>query len=246
MPLSHCPKCGFNPLPPSTPSCPQCQVIFAKARPPIVFVDPPRRFERQRAWLKAMLFELEEDKVNPYFFAGRALVYVTFLAWGLYFVTRTLSSGEVMRSWWHGVDLVFHEAGHTIMGMLFGEFIMFLGGSLFQLLVPFVVAIAFLRQRDPFGASIGLWWVGQSLMDLAPYIGDARALELMLLGGGTGKEIEGHDWEYLLGKLGLLRYDRVLAYAAHYIGAALILLALAWGGWMLYKQSRRLGVDVNA
>jgi len=45
-------------------------------------------------------------------------------------------------------------------------------------------------------------------MDMAPYIADARALELVLLGGYTGAEVEGHDWEYLLGATGLLEYDR--------------------------------------
>lgn len=37
--------------------------------------------------------------------------------------------------------------------------------------------------------------MGQSLTDVAPYINDARALQLVLLGGRTGAEVEGHDWE---------------------------------------------------
>ena len=40
-----------------------------------------------------------------------------------------------------------------------------------------------------------IWWMGQSLTDVAPYINDARALQLVLLGGRTGAEVEGHDWE---------------------------------------------------
>lgn len=241
----RCLKCDFSPISPGVERCPRCQVILAKARPPIVFVEPESRLKDVKIYLKALLFEVEEEKINPFFYWGRAVAYLIFLAWGIYFMSCSLKSGEVMHSWWHGIDLVFHEAGHVIFS-LFGEFLMFLGGSLFQLLMPFMVVIAFLRQRNPFGASVGSWWVGQSLMDLAPYIGDARALDLMLLGGGTGKEIEGHDWEYLLTKLGLLRYDQVLAHLAHYIGAAIILLSLAWGALLLYKQYRLIGDDVDA
>ena len=81
-----------------------------------------------------------------------------------------------------------------------------LGGSLTQLLVPLVCAGAFLWQtRDAFGAAIAVWWAGQNLIDLAPYINDARDLQLVLLGGRTGAEVEGHDREYLLNALRVLR-----------------------------------------
>ena len=33
--------------------------------------------------------------------------------------------------------------------------------------------------------------MGENLLDLAPYIADAVALELVLLGGFTGREVEG-------------------------------------------------------
>ena len=80
----------------------------------------------------------------------------------------------------------------------FGRFMTVLGGSLFQFLVPLILAVAFLRQKTPFGAIVRLWWAGENLLDVAPYIADARALELVLLGGKTGAEVEGHDWEFLL------------------------------------------------
>ena len=70
---------------------------------------------------------------------------------------------------------------------------------------------------------------GQNLLDLAPYINDARALRLVLLGGHTGAEVDGHDWEFVLGHLGWLHWDHRLAWTAHAIGALLMLGALAWG-----------------
>ena len=118
----------------------------------------------------------------------------------------------------------------------------YLGGSLMQVLMPMGVTFAFLWQnRDPFGASIGLWWTGVSLMDLAPYIGDARVMQLTLLGGGTGADRPGmHDWNSLLGQLGLLEYDRALAWLTDVCGELTVLAALAWGGSILWRQHRML------
>ena len=79
----------------------------------------------------------------------------------------------------HGIDLVFHEAGHVIFGF-FGEFIAVLGGSLNQVLMPLIATIAFLRTRQPASATVTLWWTGQSLTDVAIYAADGRAKALPL------------------------------------------------------------------
>jgi hypothetical protein len=130
----------------------------------------------------------------------------------------------------HLPNLVFHEAGHVILGVL-GRFIGVLGGSLFQFALPLALAVVFLRQHDPFAASVCTWWAGQNLLDVAPYIADARALQLVLLGGSTGAEVEGHDWEYLLTEMNLLHMDRTLGLAAHRIGLLMMVGALVWGAW---------------
>jgi hypothetical protein len=84
---------------------------------------------------------------------------------------------------------------------------------------------------------VALWWLAQNFMDIAPYINDARALDLVLLGGFTGKDVaDYHDWEYILGKLGLLRFDHFLANLAQFTGILLMITALVWGGVIL-KQS---------
>ncbi len=113
------------------------------------------------------------------------VIWLIFIAWGLSFVMMDFRSNEIGQSWFHNVNLVFHEAGHVIFTLL-GRTMAILGGSLFQVLVPLALMFACLVvNKDSFGASICLWWVGQSLMDIAPYIADARALRLPLLGGGT-------------------------------------------------------------
>lgn len=119
----------------------------------------------------------------------------------------------------------------------FGTFLHILGGTLGQLLVPAVVLGAFLRQGDPFGASVGCWWLGASFIDCAPYIHDARSRTLMLLSGATGQEDwEGHDWFQLLGRTGLLEWDHGLARLSWLCGALLVVAGLAWGGWVLWRQ----------
>ena len=73
------------------------------------------------------------------------------------------------------------------------------GGSLTQVLVPVICGVAFLTTSpSPFGAAVMGWWAGENLMDVAVYINDARSLTLTLLGGHTGAEVEGHDWEQIL------------------------------------------------
>ena len=108
-----------------------------------------------------------------------------------------------------------------------------------QVAVPLVCTVAFLlKTRDPFAASVTTWWAGQSLMDLAPYVADARALRLPLLGGRTGAEVEGHDWEYLLTALGLLGRDVTLGRASFGLGALVMVGSLAWGAAVLCVKRR--------
>jgi hypothetical protein len=170
--------------------------------------------------------------------AARAVLWATLVAWTVAFARHSVASNYAGESVLHLVNLVFHEAGHIVFAP-FGQFLTAAGGSILQVLVPVVCGVALFRAADRFGATVGLWWAGQSLLDLAPYIADARALRLVLLGGRTGAEVEGHDWEYLLSALGWSRHDTTLGQAAHVLGLAVMALALAAGLWLLVAQWRR-------
>ena len=99
--------------------------------------------------------------------------------------------------------LIFHEAGHIVFSP-FGELITVLGGTLMQLLVPIACWIAFATTSpSPFGMAVMCWWTGDNLVEIAYYVNDARSLSVTLLGGFTGAEVEGHDWEHILGLAGL-------------------------------------------
>ncbi len=170
-----------------------------------------------------------------------AAIFVLLLVWGLDFIAMDYQSNEIGRSWFHNVDLVIHEAGHVLFTP-FGRYGSILGGSLFQVLVPLFLMTAFLvKNRDGFAASLCLWWAGQSMMDLAPYIAHARTLRLPLLGGGTGADSPGmHDWQNLLRPLGWLYHDTRIAEIFDTIGSGIILIALACGARMLYMYYKRV------
>ena len=169
--------------------------------------------------------------------AGRALLWLILLWLWFRFATHSIASNYAGSSFLHLIDLVFHEAGHILFGF-FPRFFVVLGGSATQVLVPLVCFVAFWRQRDRFAAAVMAWWAGQNLVDLAPYINDARALQLVLLGGRTGAEVEGHDWEYLLQTLGLMTQDHALARLAHLGGLLVMAAALASAALELRRQYR--------
>jgi hypothetical protein len=249
VPFEHCPKCNHAPLPENQAlpaACPSCGVIFAKllpleasddAEPVAPTIDESSGEPPFRLRLMAMLLHVPE-RTDSVSFWSRAILLALFAVWGLRLIVLDYTTGEMMSSFLHGPLLVFHEAGHVIFSF-FGEFIMVFGGSFAQLLMPAIMAGALLlRNRDPFGAAIGTWLFGVSLLDLAPYVYDALDPQLILLGGHTGAE-GGHDWIYLLSATGLLQRAHGLGWLVHKSGALLILLSLAWAGWILLLQKRR-------
>ena len=199
------------------------------------------------SWLRQMREHVRASAVvipadvNVIELGARTLLWAVLIFLGWSYVASPLMRSQLSPSFVHfllaRIDLVFHEAGH-ILFLPFGRFLSVLGGSLLQILIPLVCTYTFLlRHQNAFGASVTLWWTGQSFIELAPYVADASSQGLLLLGGVTGQDAPGaHDWNNLLSWTGLLRYDRTLGVATHVVGASLIMLALVWGGYLLWNQ----------
>lgn len=168
---------------------------------------------------------------------GRGLLLVLLAVWSWRFATHPLDAAFVGDSFLHLINLPFHEAGHILFAP-FGPFLMSLGGSLTQVLIPVACLVAFVRKPDLFGAAVAAWWAGQNLVDLGPYIADARSLSIVLLGGRTGAEVEGHDWEAILATLGWLHRDRQIGMAAHLLGSAIMAAGVAAGAWITWRDYR--------
>ena len=243
-----CPKCGHQRdtnVVANEDICPDCGLIFSKwMKQQFNNSDTSSYSHSEYSSSNPHNLKLAKDRLlyvgnltgQPRFY-GYLLIYLVFFVWGWSFILADLKSQELNASFMHIINLVFHEAGHVIFRLL-GSFMSILGGSLLQLIVPLLVMSAFIfKHRDNFAASIGLWWLAQSMMDLVPYISDARAQEMWLLGGVRGKDMPGiHDWNNILSRLGLLEYDHALATMLMVLAIGLMLLSFVWGGWLLKRM----------
>ncbi len=122
-------------------------------------------------------------------------------------------------------NLAFHEFGHPFFGA-FSQTLMVYGGTIAQLIFPTVVAFQFFRKKDSFGVAVGSLWAGQNFFNIARYMGDARAQELPLVGGGE------HDWTEIFSRWGCLQNDVRIADNLTKL-TALALLGIAY--WLFTK-----------
>ena len=250
MPIILCPKCNYQRQPHDasvhTDICPSCGIVYSKfiarqqeQRIPEENTFADDEFEptpglRQKI-IAACLYVPE--KVSKEVFYARVLLLIAFGAWGFYFISAGVDWQKIGSSFMHNINLPFHEFGH-ILFMPLGNFMMILGGSLFQVLLPFALTLVFvLKQKDTFAGSITLWWCGQSFIDVSPYIADAQYRALPLVGGGGE---ESHDWGNLLTMLNALEHTQAIANASFAIGSLIIIAALLWGGWLLKMQKKNL------
>jgi len=129
-----------------------------------------------------------------------------------------------------GANLLFHEAGHVFF-RLFGQTLGMLGGTLGQLVFPVAAGLQFLGSSRPFDACVCGVWLGENVLNVARYMGDAQAMALPLVGG------EIHDWNWLLSRIGLLSHCGQLAALTHLLGSALIVASL-YGAWLALRSER--------
>lgn len=162
------------------------------------------------------------------------------LVWSVVLIRPPIVANAAGTSFLHLINLPFHEAGHVFFRP-FGQFITTLGGTLGQIIMPLVcLGVFLLKTRDSFAAAVALWWTGENFLDIAPYINDARAGVMPLVGGNFGHSSPYgfHDWEYLLTETGLLAHDHGIARFVFFCGTMIMLAALAWAGLVVYGRYR--------
>ena len=146
--------------------------------------------------------------------AGLFVFYLQWLKKGNYFSLLDL------------VNLAFHEAGHVFLGF-FPRFIMMLGGTLFQLLIPAVCLVHLMRRGANLGWQLCLFWIGENLLNISIYAADAIKQELPLVGGGV------HDWTYLLTETHLIAHPAGVARVFFLTGSAVIFLSF----WLIGRDA---------
>ena len=161
-----------------------------------------------------------------YVILGLKLVILSYFAYLLYF----LATGYNPASYPYNppflifvidmINLFIHEAGHFFF-KIFGRWVYFLGGSLFQVLLPLALVITTWRSNK---ASIffPLFWVGESMINVSIYIQDAPYRKLHLIAKGLI-----HDWNWLLSDN--LELAEPLGLAVYYSGLLLCLAGLIAG-----------------
>ena len=130
--------------------------------------------------------------------------------------------------WLDSLDLAIHETGHLVFAFD-GEVLAVMGGTLFQLIVPAVFAVALWRRGDRHGATVPLWWLGQNCWNISVYVRDARAEELPLVGSGE------HDWAFLLDRAGWLERDQTVGGVVYLVGVVLYAIAIV-AGWIFLRS----------
>lgn len=168
----------------------------------------------------------------------QALFRLPLLAYLMYAGLRHLLD-DMYTSWFSGITLAFHEMGHIVFSP-FGRTLMFLGGSIFQILIPLIAGLyLWLRQRDYFGGAVGGAWLSYAMYEMATYMADANKERLGLVGFTDNPE---HDWTTLFTQWRVLNHCDTIAtvvrVGAFATWAASMALGL-WLCWVMFKSRGR-------
>lgn len=129
-------------------------------------------------------------------------------------------------------NLLFHEAGHPIIG-IFSTRLETYGGTIGQLVFPMLLAVSFWRKGKALAFAASVIWFFENWLNIARYMADARALELPLVGGGD------HDWNTIFTRWNVLQYDLDIAGVVRFTGWAGMMMAIAWVGWRWWRDRKR-------
>jgi len=127
------------------------------------------------------------------------------------------------------LNLLIHEGGHLIFSFM-GEWMHVLGGTILQLLLPFLFSLVFLFRRDKYASALFGIWFGESMMYTYVYMRDAQDQLLPLVGGGT------HDWYWLFSHMGILEHCEGIALFFRILASIIVLSSIAY---MLYDAFRK-------
>ena len=231
-----CPKCQFEQV--ESKTCVNCEVIFSKYRS---YLERKQKIKDEIA-TEPIEEDLPTATVHKFAFLNQpwkpvttpAFIFLSLLFFmHLLFFPKTTQFADwnFFTGMIHNVNLVFHEAGHVLFGIFGNNTLTVFGGSLNQILIPFITFSSFHYQRDKVGASFGLLWFFGNFIDVSIYMADGRYLKLPLIGG---LDMEAHDWRNLFNKFDLWGIDQVLSNSMLYLGWAGIIVSWVW----LFKSWR--------
>jgi len=217
-----CPKCGFQQH--ESSECIKCGIVFAK-------FDPTRHqpsFDNTSD--NAVISsgpELIDESADRLLYGSGKYALIALMAFFFFYMV-------IKRSGWcflDHVNLPFHEFGHILFTPL-GDTMHFLGGTIGQLMWPFVLVFYFIHRKEYLSSSFCLFWFGENFLNISKYMADARDLLLPLVGGGI------HDWNHLFYKWGILHLDKSIAGVIFTLGVIVMTGSLIWAVLASPKDTR--------
>ena len=155
---------------------------------------------------------------------------VAVLAW----IATRHAGDPTYASIFQGVNLGFHEMGHAALYFSGHRLLTVAAGTLFEIGVPVAAgAYLVLRQRDPFGGAVCLFWLGTALVGVGIYAADARIQALPLVSPFGPVDVDSHDWTYILLRFGRISRAEAIGGFIRRAGLVAMVVSLALQGFVL-------------
>lgn len=135
--------------------------------------------------------------------------------------------------------LIIHEAGHTIFGYIGGRLLTVLGGTLFEILLPFAIFVYGWYNHKRITAQTGLLLTAFAWIESAAYAADALDRRMPLIGNLPKSS---HDFYNLFSMKGVLAEHMTYAWIMYWIGILTLLLFFAWP---LIERKQQDYVDIK-
>ena len=169
-------------------------------------------------------FLLPDDGLSP---VSRAALIASLVFYGAFLLYAAMHPNGFLL--FNYANLMFHEAGHSVFGWA-DYYTRVLGGTLGQLIAPFVCTTIFVRRGETTAVAFCAFWFFENFLDIATYMGDARRSALPLVGGDES------DWTVLFTHWGVLGYDRTIASVMRGLGWMGMLAVVTWLVWMAARS----------
>lgn len=121
--------------------------------------------------------------------------------------------------------LIIHEAGHTFFGFFGNRFMTILGGTLLEILLPFVIFVFGWWNHQRITAQLGLLLTAFAWIESAAYAADALERRMPLIGNLPKSS---HDFYNLFMMNGVLNEHMTYAWTMYCIGIITVLLFLLY------------------
>ncbi|HCT53371.1 MAG TPA: hypothetical protein DF712_13035, partial [Balneola sp.] len=129
----------------------------------------------------------------------------------------------------------------TIFGIFGWRFLTVLGGTLLQILLPFLLFIVSWRSRKIVVSQASLYWLGFAWLDSAAYCADAYTQDLPLIGNLPKSS---HDFLNILSDMNILNHYKTISWVMFVIGCFILITGIALP-YFSKKRTETVNLDLK-